>query len=294
MKRNFWRSQLPILLLLTGLIVTAAAWQGKPLQAKQNITDTIPRGNKKIKDIDDALNRLENSKAEVDRSLQEADWQKMQKEIKASMKNVHLDAEKMKLQIDQAMKQVDAAKINAEVQKQLQSVNVAKMQAQVDRAMKQIDAEQIKKEVANALKNVDMEKIRADVNASVSKIDMEKIKAEIDKIKTTDFEKIESDLKKIKPQIEKSMTEARAGIEKAKKELLGYKNFIDGLNKDGLINKKQNYTIEYKKGNLFINGKQQPAEVAKKYSAFLKDRKDFIIKKDQEGFNINNSDTGNK
>ena len=51
---------------------------------------------------------------------------------------------------------------------------------------------------------------------------------------------------------------------------------------------KENYIIEYKKGELFINGKKQPDSVRKKYNDFLKDRKDFTIKKDADDFNIDN------
>jgi hypothetical protein len=82
------------------------------------------------------------------------------------------------------------------------------------------------------------------------------------------------------------MAEAKQSMEKAKTELTGYKSFIDGLEKDGLINKKDSYTIEYKNGELTVNGKKQPAELVRKYNDFLKDRKDFTIKKDNSNFNI--------
>ncbi|HEU4633658.1 MAG TPA: hypothetical protein VFS22_06720, partial [Flavisolibacter sp.] len=70
--------------------------------------------------------------------------------------------------------------------------------------------------------------------------------------------------------------------------LTSYKSFIDGLDKDGLINKKETYTIEYKGGELTINGKKQPGEIVSKYSDFLKGHKDFTIKKDEDNFNIDN------
>jgi hypothetical protein len=84
------------------------------------------------------------------------------------------------------------------------------------------------------------------------------------------------------------MQTAKESVEKAKKEMLEYKNFIDGLDKDGLIDKDKNYKIEYKNGELSINGKKQSAEVVKKYNSFLKDKKDFTIKKDDDRFDIDN------
>ena len=114
------------------------------------------------------------------------------------------------------------------------------------------------------------------------------INQQLEVVKSMDFEKIEADIKKIKPDIEKSMKDARRSIEKAKVELKAYKNFIEELDRDGLINKKETYKIEYRNGELIVNGKKQPAEVANKYKNFLNGRKDFTIKKEDDGFNIEN------
>ena len=112
--------------------------------------------------------------------------------------------------------------------------------------------------------------MKVDIEASLAAVDMKKI---------------EEQLKTIQPQIEKSMAAARESLEEAKKELTAYKGFINDLEKDGLV-KKDNYTIEYKKGDLIIDGKKQPDSVKNKYSNFLKDRKDFTIRKNAEDFNI--------
>ena len=178
----------------------------------------------------------------------------------------------MQEQITKAMKEVDLEKMKVELQQNLEKVDMTQMKEQIESAMKQIDAA----------------KIQADISSSIAKIDMEKIKLELDKVKEIDFKGIEENLKKMMPEIEKSMQNAKQSVEKAKKELLEHKAFIDGLDKDGLIDKDKNYTIEYKNGELTINGKKQSAEVVKKYNAYLKAKKDFTIKKDEDHFNIDN------
>jgi membrane protein involved in colicin uptake len=288
MKREFWTRQLPIALLVSALIVTSAVAQNKTGKIKQTATDTLPDRNKKVRDIDDALDELEKSKAEVDRSLKNIDWDKIETDIKTSIKNIDINKEKMKADIDKAMKEVDKVKIQAQVDKAMKEVDMAKVQAELDKNMKEVDMAKIQAQVDKAMKDADMAKIKAEVDASVANVDWDKIKAEIDRVKDVDMEQIESNLKKMKPEIEKSINKAHASIEKAKKEMTEYKNFIDGLDKDGLINKKENYTIEYKSGELTINGKKQPADVVNKYSSFLKGRKDFTIKKDADNFNIDN------
>lgn len=95
-------------------------------------------------------------------------------------------------------------------------------------------------------------------------------------------------MKDLGPKIEKEMEKAKADIEKAKIEMKEYKGFVDGLDKDGLINKKEGYTIQHKNGELIINGKKQPTEVYSKYRNFLEKHEKFTIKKSDDDFNINN------
>jgi hypothetical protein len=65
-----------------------------------------------------------------------------------------------------------------------------------------------------------------------------------------------------------------------------YKEFVDGLEKDGLINKKEQYTIKHDNGELFINGKKASDATYKKYKSFLDKRKKFTIEKSEDDFNI--------
>jgi esterase/lipase len=272
MKRSSLIRKLPIAALALGVVLATAAFQSKPVKTKQPTTDTVPERNKKVKDIDDALEELEKSKLEVDRSLKDIDFEKIESEVREATKNLHIDAEKMKVQIDRAMKEVDAAKIQAHVQQSLKEVDAAKIKVELDKAMKEVD----------------LEKIKTEIEASVAKVDWDKINKEMEKVKEIDFQKIETDLKKMRPELEKSMKGAQESIEKARKELTGYKSLIDGLDKDGLINKKEAYTIEYKDGQLTINGKKQTAEVVDKYNSFLKGHENFTIKKEENAFNIKN------
>lgn len=284
MKRDFWLKQLPILLIISALVVTAAAWQVAPGKSTRTITDTVPDKNK-VKSIDDALEQLEKSQKELERTLQEKNWDK---EMKDALDKAHFDAEKMKLQIDEAVKQIDAKKIQDEVAKAMKEVDLQKMKADLQENLDKVDMKDMKLQIENAMKQVDAAKIQADINASLAKVDVEKIKLELDKVKQIDMKGIEENLRKMKPEIEKSMQDARQSIEKAKKELTEYKTFIDGLDKDGLIDKDKSYTIQYKNGELIINGKKQPAEVVKKYNSYLKGKKDFTLKKDDDNFDIHN------
>ena len=264
--------KIAFIIIALAVAASTVAFQSQPSRSKSPSTDTLPDRNKKIRDIDDAMDELEKSSAEVEQSIKDIDFGKIEKEIREATKNIHLDAAKMKADIDKALKEIDTEKIQRDIQASLSKIDAAKIQAEVEKAVKAVD----------------FEKIQVDVQASIAKIDWDKINQQLEVVKSMDFEKIEADIKKIKPDIEKSMKDARQSIEKAKVELKAYKNFIEELDRDGLINKKETYKIEYRNGELIVNGKKQPAEVANKYKNFLNGRKDFTIKKEDDGFNIEN------
>ena len=118
-------------------------------------------------------------------------------------------------------------------------------------------------------------------------MDMEKLKMELDMDKMkVEMKNVEKELKNLGPEIEKSLKNAKVEIEKAKLELKEYKTFVDGLEKDGLINKKEGYTVKHKDSELFINGKKQPSNVYNKYRSFLEKHKSFNID-DEAGDDFN-------
>ena len=294
MKSAYW---LITSLLLGGFTLALISWDRKhdqnDQQFKQDYQDTPKKKNnvvrdKKVRDLDDALEELDNvNMGEI--SAQVA------KEIAEAMKNI--DATKFQQEISAAMKSVDMEKIMKEVQDAMKSVDLAKIQMEINASMKEVDVAKIQKEVAEAMKSVDMAKIQKEVTESMSKIDMEKIKAEIDAARKINMDELQEQMKKVQeemkelgPKIEKEMATAKVAIEKAKAELKEYKEFVDGLEKDGLINKKENYTIEHKDGELIINGKKASQQTYNKYRSFLEKHKSFKLDKDEDDFDFDTDD----
>src|SRR6185369_9514514 len=145
-------------------------------------------------------------------------------------------------------------------------VDMEKIRAEVNKVTNEIDAAKIEKELKESLASVDWEKMNKQME-EMKKIDMSKLDA--------DMKKMEIEMKGLGPKIQKEMENAKASIEKAKAEMQEYKSFVDGLEKDGLINTKDNYTIQHRNGELIINDKKQPADVYNKYGSFLKKHNKF-------------------
>ena len=284
MKRHFpkWIAG-AVLVAFLGISLTA--WN-QQAGSKTLSNDTTPKPReKKIRDLDEALIDLDRHQMELDIKL----------------KNITIpafDGEKMKLELEKAMKDLDAAKLKMDFK-----IDGDKIKADIENALKDLDGmqlkmelkelsgfdgEKIKAEVREALKNIDAEKLKMEINASVSKVDLEKMKTELAKIRDVEMPKIALEMKDLQPKIRASMEKAQQSIEKAKAEIQEYKAFEEGLAKDGLID-KTNYSIQHVDGQLKINGKVQPADVYNKYRSFLEKHKDFEMQKNLDGFNINNT-----
>ena len=101
----------------------------------------------------------------------------------------------------------------------------------------------------------------------IKDIDQDAIKKELDKAKM-EIEKARVEIDKI--DMDKIMKEARESIDKAKEELRLTKEMFTEMEKDGLIDPKQGFTIEYKNKDLYIDGKKQSAKTTDKYRKYFK------------------------
>lgn len=269
------------LLLLFALLITIGlvAWDYKqsPGYFQQSISDTVPekkvQREKKIRDLDDVLDNLNDADSKIDEV-------KIKQEIAEALKNI--DADKIKMQIENAMEQVDMAKI----------------QADVKAALSKVDFDKIKVEINNAMKEIDMKKIQEEVEASLTKIDpmaigWDEMKADLEKVKNIDMSELQSnlknmqeELKNLEPELKKDLQKAKAEIEKSKTEIKAYQSFVNELDKDRLINKRDEYKIQHKNGIFEINGKKADKEVYKKYYRFLEKHEKFLIQKNKDDFKI--------
>jgi len=172
-----------------------------------------------------------------------------------------------------AMKEFDALKLNKDWQE----------------SMGKIEFEKVQKDMVEAMKGFDGAKLQKDLQESMQKIEWDKMKIEFEKFKDIDMKDFQLDMEKMKLELENlgpELEKAKVGIEKAKEEMKEYKEFVDGLEKDGLINKKDEYTIRHDNGELFINGKKASDATYKKYKSFLDKHKTFKIEKSDDDFNI--------
>lgn len=266
--RTFLNNRLFIVLLAAVITVGLISWdyQQTPGQFDQPIIDTTPQ--KKTYDRDKKVRNLDDVLVDLNEAELQLDMEKMQKEIADAMKS--FDSKKIQLEIANAMKSIDMAKIQQEVQASLAKVDFTKIQV----------------ELATVMKSMDMAKIQKEVQESLAKVDWTEMKAELEKVKNMDLKKIQNELKEIGPKLEKDLKNAKIEIEKAKAEIKEYKNFVDGLDSDGLIDKKTAFSLKHQDGELLINGEKASQKTYSKYRRFLEKHKKFNIRVNDGDFKI--------
>lgn len=215
--------------------------------------DTMPdKEGIKMKDFDQLQAQLETVLGKVGAELKGIEFEKLQLEA-ATRALKEMDMEKVMKSVEQSLKSIDLDKSLADISVSMQDLKADYNQEDVEKAL------------AEAKKEMEKAKLEIkDFDKSAFKKEMEKSMLEIEKI----------DMNKI-------MDEARAGIDKAKEELKLTKEMFTEMEKDGLINKKAGFTIEYKNKELYIDGKKQDERTADKYRKYFK-QEHFKMKIEKE------------
>lgn len=228
------------LIALFLVFIGSTAWQVNPktkLNEKNSFGDTTKPGKHStdknapgIKDIDLAMEELENAMKKLEIEMKQIDMGKIEREIKESMSKV--DMKKIQEEIKASMDKINWSKIKEDVDKSLKEAEVS---------MKQIDFSKMEKEMADLEQKLSKQNFDIKINAE-----------------------------KIKREVEEGMQKAKEGMEKAKIELKRMQEFTDELEKDGLIDKKKGYKVHLKNGELYINGTKQSKETSDKYKQYYK------------------------
>ncbi|MEO6720156.1 MAG: hypothetical protein ABIN67_07305 [Ferruginibacter sp.] len=253
MKKFIQKHKKPIVGLAACLLIGAVSMSFQNLYGPLEKLDTLTQLQDTIPD----------KKSETENSMTMNDYDQLMLKMDKGIMN--MQEEISKLNLDKMHKDIIAS---------LDNINFDKIQVDIDKAMKDVDFKKIENGVKTALKEVDWNKINADVKHS-----LQEAKKEIEKVNMNDIKKqmedVKLELNKSKSEIEKLnfdeiMKNANSGIVKAKEELRLTKTMFNEMEKEGLINQKDGFSIEFKDKALFINGKKQSDATRDKYQKYIK------------------------
>ncbi|MBI1780450.1 MAG: hypothetical protein HYR66_03675 [Sphingobacteriales bacterium] len=195
----------------------------------------------KTGELDKAIAEMEKQIVKAKTEFKKQDWKKIDEEMEKAMKEMDkVDLSKMKLDLEQQMKNIDFEKMEKELKeslKKLEEVDLPKMKKEMQEQLtKELAAAD--KELANSKKELQLQK------------------------------------EKMKGQIGKNLAETMQNLDKvlldAKEQLKEFKKMTEEMEKDGLIKKGENADVTFRHGELYINGKKQSKEVSEKYKHYFK------------------------
>lgn len=253
------------------------AYDTVPAKKNQNTERANDKDlDKELQKLDEAAKKLEN--------LKDHDWDKIERDVEEALAKIDFD--KVRLQAEVAIKKVDMEKLGKEIEDAISKIDFRKIEQDIEAAMDElpkIDKEKIKQDIQKSGKELEEKLEKKEWRSEmeeVKKINLDEINKEMEKVHK-ELSKMKEDLKTEKFDMKETMGKAQIEIENAKEELRGYQEMIYAMEQDDLLNTKKDYLIEYKNGELSINGKKQSFDVTNKYKKYFK--KDAISIRKEKG-----------
>lgn len=265
-------------ILLIGMACVMGSWSGMPVHTSgMNLdlyaADTVPD---KGQSLNDQIQSIKEAQRQLTQELSGKDWNAIEAQMEGSL--ARINEKEIDAQIQQAMQQLEKSMAEVQQAQIMRQLDVKKLQEQLATVQANLEKNLDKKEIEAQLKAA-MQELKASA-AEITKVNEAQLKEELTKMKaelaanktkmTADLAKAKAEIKASKPKIRASLEKATLDIEAARKEFEGYQSMIGQMQQEGLISDPKNYEIEWKKGELFINGKQQPADIRQRYRSFFK------------------------
>ncbi|ULQ52698.1 hypothetical protein [Flavihumibacter fluvii] len=278
-------------LLLTAGVITCISWTGTVVHSSGlnydlYAADTIPENPQSL---EEQIRQLEKAQQNLQRELSQKDWNK----IEAEMENAigRINTKEIDAQMQKAMAELDRSMVQIDKDQLLRKIDIEMIQAELSKTQQELEKEFSKQDWQKELKLAQEEMQKA--MKEVSAIDQKQLKEELARVKSgmkISFESMANDLAKAKKEmqenkfkIKESLDEARKELEKTRREYMGYRTMIGEMQKEGLITDPQNYQVEFRDGDLFINEKKQPASVTNRYRKFFHN-KPILLKNENDRF----------
>ncbi|OMP78231.1 M56 family metallopeptidase [[Flexibacter] sp. ATCC 35208] len=260
---------------------------------------------------DDAMANInwEDVNNDMANAMKEVNWEDINKEVENAMKNI--DWKQINKDVDNAMKEIDWKQINKEVKESLRqakinghtgvnvnpnvnfnpdvNINIDTNVIQESIRMGLDAARAAMKDVAIPAAKMGMESARAAMNSQEFKEAMDKGRQEAAKAMKESRKQMEFAMATAKAEMKKQrITETKMREDMAHAKADGqYKEMIDKMAADKLIDADKGYKIEKKDGDLYINDVKQSGEVADKYKVYLKNAKKLSILGKEDSLSIN-------
>ncbi|MCD2421926.1 hypothetical protein LQ567_04075 [Niabella pedocola] len=167
---------------------------------------------------------------------------------------------------------VDLAKIQAEARAAVKKINFEQLNKDIETAMAGIDKATLERDISRAMKsvkNIDAAQLKSEINTTLKNIRLDQLKGQL--------EATRRDLKMQQQQLEIEMRQMKPGmnneLQETRRQLQRLKDAYQEMERDGLIEKSPANRIQFRDGELYINGERQSKETSEKYRHYFNKRK---------------------
>jgi len=182
-----------------------------------------------------------------------------------------IDKARMLQQIEAAARQIDLDKIQSEARAVIKKIYFEKLSRDIDRAVASIDKAQLDKDIAcamTAIPKIDKEQLRNELRTALEGVQLDQLKGQLENAK--------KDLRLQQRNLGRELEQLRPGISPelrdTRRQLQQLKDAYQEMERDGLIEKGPNNRIQFRDGELYINGEKQTRGVSEKYRHYFKKR----------------------
>lgn len=175
-------------------------------------------------------------------------------------------------QADAALSGIDLAKIQAEAKAAVKKINFEQLNKDIERAMAGVDRAKMERDLSHAMesvKNIDAVQLKSEINATLKNIRLDQLKTQLEaafKDLKMQQEQLNIELRQMKPGMNPELRETR-------RQLQQLKNAYQEMEREGLIEKRPDNRIQFRDGDLYINGDKQSQEISEKYRHYFKKSK---------------------
>jgi len=230
--------------------------------------------NNKNDSSDDMEQTITNVKDEVSKALSEINWQQIQDEVNSAMKEV--DSKKMNAEIDEA-------------QEQIKNIDWQKLKDEVDKGVAEADStvndpklrKEIKLELDQALQDANEATREAQKQIVEVYARQKEVEAGVKRQEAIAQANTQRALAQAKIEQDKTMAEANGHLRTSEMT----NSMIKEMERDGLINQEDGFSIKKANNSLYINGVKQSNDTYNKYSSYLKGER-IIIKGDKNHLKV--------
>ncbi|MBZ4191275.1 hypothetical protein [Niabella beijingensis] len=182
-----------------------------------------------------------------------------------------INTDRIQQQVSDALSKIDLVKIQSAARAAVKKIDFDQLNRDLEKAMAGIDRAKIDHDVSRAMaavKNIDAGKLKCEINMALKDVKLDQLKVQLEaacrdlRLQQRD---LNLEMRQLGPGINNELRDTR-------RQLQRLKDAYQEMERDGLIERGPNNRIQFREGELYINGERQSQKTSEKYRHYFNRR----------------------